>query len=610
MAQSTLQVNAEFGPYHVERQIAVGGMAEIYLASTTGVAGFKKLLALKAILPDFAGDSRFVDMLIQEAKLAVSLSHPNIVQTFDLGLINDVYFISMEFVDGPDFFHVLSKLGNQDRTIPIAAAMHVVKEVMGALNYAHHKTDSKGQDQTIIHRDVSPQNIMLSMQGEVKLGDFGIAKAANATTRTRAGVIKGKLVYMAPEQAWGQKVDHRLDIFSAGVVLYEALTGASLYTEDNPAKLLADVRQANIPPPSQRNPGLSAEIDQLVMKALEPQPDDRYQSAREFGDALGDYIIRHSPNYSSANLASFLETLAEGAKNQDPNHAMSRGDFAIHQHSIVFSPGDIGPDGGGKAKEFEVVVAPPKQIEAKLVLLSENGPSEHPLSDDFVIGRTGNLRLADGRVSRRHARIFRQDGRYSIEDLNSSNGTFVNDQKLLDVRLLDDGDQISVGSFKLKFVCQVQPEVQPDRTIRAADQPSSQKSGQASANVAGPKELFAKSQADLTPTHRPMEANEAPDMTLGPEKIGGFCLNVGEEAVFVNIEKGLPLKHELDLGHEVVCVAAGSVEKRGNDYWISPVDGGSPMRINGAPLEAATPLSAGDQIEIGALSLEFQFRGI
>lgn len=605
MVHSTLQVNADFGPYHVERQIAVGGMAEVYLASTTGVAGFQKQLALKAILPDFAGESRFVDMLIQEAKLAVSLSHPNIVQTFDLGLIDDIYFISMEYVDGPDFFKVLSKLANQGRTIPIATAMHVVKEVMGALNYAHNKTDAKGMDQTIIHRDVSPQNIMLSMQGEVKLGDFGIAKAANATTRTRAGVIKGKLVYMAPEQAWGQKVDHRLDLFSAGVVLYEALTGASLYTEENPAKLLADVRQANIPPPSQRNPLLSAEIDHLVMRALEPQPDDRYQTAREFGDALSDYIARHSPSYSAGNLATFLEALSADAQDQASTNRMNRDDFAIHQHSMVFSPGELGAAAAGKAKDVEVVVQPPRQLQAKLVLLSESGPSEHPLSDDFTIGRTGNLRLADGRVSRRHARIFSSNGRYSIEDLNSSNGTFVNEQKLLDVRQLDDGDQISVGSFKLKFVCQAQVDLLPERTIRGREQSQPKQ-----AKIAGPKDLFARSQAELTPTQSPQSLDGAPEMTLGGAKVGVLCLRVGEEWVYLAIESTLPLKHMLDLGNDTLCISSGAVERRGDDYWLNPIVAGAPILLNGSPVAGETPLSAGDELKIGDLSMEFKLRGV
>ncbi len=251
MARSTLQLNTYLGPYYLVKLIAIGGMAEIYMATSKGVGGYEKRLALKVIHPDYADDRRFVQMLVDEAKIAVKLNHPNIAQTFDLGRIGNCYFISMEFVDGADFFQVLKRTSEMGREFPVPASLLVAHEALRGLDHAHKKCDEDGQPLQIIHRDVSPQNMLISRQGEVKLVDFGIAKAANLSTKTRSGVIKGKLVYMSPEQSWGESVDQRSDVFSAGIVLYEALTGGSIYLEKNPVKLLEMVRKAAIPPPLQ-----------------------------------------------------------------------------------------------------------------------------------------------------------------------------------------------------------------------------------------------------------------------------------------------------------------------------------------------------------------------
>ncbi len=219
MPQGTLQLHTYFGPYLLQKLIAVGGMAEIYLARTKGLAGFERQLALKVVHPDYADDKAFVQMLINEAKIAVGLNHPNVVQTFDLGRIGNRYFISMEYVDGMDLFQLLKRLTERGSSMPVELAAYVVHGALGGLDYAHNKCDEQGNPLRIIHRDMSPQNILCSRQGEVKITDFGIAKAANLTGKTRAGVIKGKLVYMSPEQAWGEPVDHRTDIFSVGIVL-------------------------------------------------------------------------------------------------------------------------------------------------------------------------------------------------------------------------------------------------------------------------------------------------------------------------------------------------------------------------------------------------------
>ena len=248
----------DFGPYVLVEQLAIGGMAEIYLAKTRGVAGFEKYLALKLIHPNYADDESFVNMLIEEAKIAVRLNHVNIAQVFDLGRHDGRYFISMEYVDGADLFQLMRRLSERDIDVPIDVATYVVQEICTGLDYAHRVCDSDGKPLEIIHRDVSPQNILLSSSGEVKLVDFGIAKATSRSLKTQAGVIKGKYFYMSPEQAWGDPIDQRTDVFSAGIILYEVLTGQMLYLEEDMQRLLDMVRKADIAPPTSRRPQIPA----------------------------------------------------------------------------------------------------------------------------------------------------------------------------------------------------------------------------------------------------------------------------------------------------------------------------------------------------------------
>ena len=221
----------QFGPYRLVRQIAVGGMAEIHLAKTKGIAGFEKYVALKMIHPNFAEDEQFIQMLVDEAKIAVQLTHGNIAQTFDLGRVGETYYITMEYVDGADLYKILRRASEQDIEMPLDVCAFIAKEITSALDHAHRKRDHTGKPLGIVHRDVSPQNVLVSYAGEVKLVDFGIAKATMKARQTAVGVIKGKYYYMSPEQAWGDPIDFRSDIFSAGIVLYEMLTGQMLYLE-------------------------------------------------------------------------------------------------------------------------------------------------------------------------------------------------------------------------------------------------------------------------------------------------------------------------------------------------------------------------------------------
>jgi serine/threonine protein kinase len=309
MPEATGQDGRQFGPYRLIQQIASGGMAEIHLAATKGVAGFEKVVALKMIHPNFSSDDHFIQMLIDEAKISVQLQHVNIAHVFDLGKVGDTYYIAMELVDGVDLFKVLRKASEQDRHMPVEMAAFVGKEVCAGLDYAHHKRDSAGRSMGIVHRDISPQNVLLSHAGEVKLVDFGIAKASMRAKQTAVGVIKGKYYYMSPEQAWGDPVDHRTDIFSAGILVYEMLTGQMLYLEEDMNRLLEMVRKADIAPPSSKRPEVPRELDRIVMRALAKKPDLRWQTAADFGTALERFLHSHAPDFSAQKLAAFVNDI-------------------------------------------------------------------------------------------------------------------------------------------------------------------------------------------------------------------------------------------------------------------------------------------------------------
>ncbi len=296
----------QFGPYRLVQQIAVGGMAEIHLAKTKGIAGFEKFVALKMIHPNLSEDQEFIEMLIDEAKLTVQLQHVNIAQTFDLGRVDETFYITMEFVDGADLYKMLRTGADMDLDIPIEVAGFIAKEVANGLDYAHRKRDIHGRPLGIVHRDVSPQNVLISHSGEVKIVDFGIAKATMRVRKTAVGVIKGKYYYMSPEQAWGEIVDLRSDIFSVGILLYEMLTGQMLYLEEDLHKLLGMVRKADIASPTTLRAGIPPRLERIVMRALARKPEDRYQSAADLAADLERFLHAHSPVFTQTKVVSWM----------------------------------------------------------------------------------------------------------------------------------------------------------------------------------------------------------------------------------------------------------------------------------------------------------------
>lgn len=300
-----------YGKYRLLERIATGGMAEVFRALSSSIGGFQKLVALKRILPHLSTDAEFVSLFIDEAKLTVSLTHSNIVQVFDFGRIDNNYFIAMEFIEGKDMTQVLIKQSRRRQTVPLAIGCYILGEVSKALEYAHNRRGRDDQPLGVVHRDVSPHNILVSYDGEVKITDFGIAKARNKVSMTRPGIVLGKFAYMSPEQALGRDVDHRSDVYSAGITLYETLTGRRLFYSEDSAQVLAKVRNPRVPPPSRYNPEIPPSLDAVVLKALAIDPRDRFQACRELTSALQQELHAQVSDFSDSHLAAFMRELFE-----------------------------------------------------------------------------------------------------------------------------------------------------------------------------------------------------------------------------------------------------------------------------------------------------------
>jgi serine/threonine-protein kinase len=298
-----------FGRYVLLERIAHGGMAEVFRAATLGSDGFSKQVAIKRILPHLAMEKGFVGMLVDEAKIAATLNHPNILQVLDLGREGNVYFIAMEFVSGQALNHVVATGIRAQTRLPPAFCFHVVGQALRGLAYAHEKTDSTGQPMGIIHRDVSPQNVMVAYDGAVRLADFGIAKAAERSTQTLTGSLKGKPAYMAPEQVQGQEIDQRIDIYAMGVVLHEMLAMKRMRKASTDVAILLDVASGSYPKLETLGVDLPEPATRVLYRALEPDPGSRWSTALEFAEALEEAAEGLGWHCTTAQTAQMMAKL-------------------------------------------------------------------------------------------------------------------------------------------------------------------------------------------------------------------------------------------------------------------------------------------------------------
>jgi serine/threonine protein kinase len=298
----------QFGKFILLEKLAAGGMAEVFLGKSLGASGVNKFLAVKRILPQYSDKREFIDMFKEEAKIAVNLNHGSVVSIYEFGIERGQFYLVMEYVEGRNLRQVLNELKKKDQQFSVEQIVYMVKEVSAGLDHAHRLIEgTTGRPLNLVHRDMSPQNIMLSFEGEVKVIDFGIAKAETQLEATQAGTLKGKFGYMSPEQADGQLVDSRTDLFSLGIVLWEMLANDRLFTSNSEAAILRKIRECQIPPIRKINPSVPAELEAIVNKALAKDKTQRYQTAAAFHKDLNRFLNVEYPDFSPQDFSVFIK---------------------------------------------------------------------------------------------------------------------------------------------------------------------------------------------------------------------------------------------------------------------------------------------------------------
>jgi serine/threonine protein kinase len=295
------------GSYEILRMLARGGMAEIYLARAVGPQGFEKLVVLKKILPHLAENPKFVRLFLDEAKLAAGLDHSNIAHVYDMGMADGNYFFTMEYVHGQDVRSILRRCAMTAQAMPLQHAVLIARNVASGLHHAHERRSADDVLLGIVHRDVSPSNILISYDGEVKLVDFGVAKAATSSTKTRTGTLKGKVAYMSPEQARGAPLDRRSDTYSLGIVLWEMVTGRRLYKGENDLQTIYQILHERPAPASHLRPDCAPQLEAIIERALAPAPEHRYRTAQELQLELEEFAREHKLAQSSVALSTYVQ---------------------------------------------------------------------------------------------------------------------------------------------------------------------------------------------------------------------------------------------------------------------------------------------------------------
>jgi serine/threonine-protein kinase len=348
--------------YRITERVAAGGMAEVFRGVAESLQGFKKNIAIKRILPQLTKNKKFVAMFLDEARLSLVLQHANIVQVFDIAHTDDTYFIVMEYVDGVDLKAIMEWRRKINRRVPIAHTLYMVMEICKGISYAHDLLNPEtGKPLGIVHRDISPPNVLISKQGEIKVVDFGLAKATSQIETTDPGVVKGKMSYLSPEAARGEEVDAAADIFAVGILLYEMLTGKRLFYGETDYQTVELVRNAKIPPIKPQNPQVEPELEDIVRKALARRKEDRFATATDMQDALAQYSYSRGLKVISRDISELVrQCLDDRAAQSSDGKKPSIIDHMLQEELVKITsvdfedPGarplsaaDLGPGAGG-----------------------------------------------------------------------------------------------------------------------------------------------------------------------------------------------------------------------------------------------------------------------
>jgi serine/threonine protein kinase len=411
------------GKYQILDRVAVGGMAELFKARVTGDHGFEKMVAIKKILPHLAADTTFVDMFFDEARLTARLDHPGIVQVFELGTDADTPYIAMQYIDGLDVLGLMRECARTQIRLPAALAVYIAHEVLDALDFAHHARDADGRPLGVVHRDVSPGNILIGRHGNVKLTDFGIARAAERKHRTETGMLKGKYGYMSPEQVQGNPLDGRSDLFSVGVVLAEMIMSRRLFAASSDLDVLLLVRDACLYRLAKYADDFPKAVKGMVERALSREPDERWATAADFRDALGGWLADQG-TIGDRSLAAFVNEVRTAPTVCDPDELVDDGDDrrdAMTGPSTHMSAARASAEAAAARAAYLAQIAAPDFVDehssSGFMLVEEAdlaGPGRAPPAETGDLRTVSAIRLLT-RLARQHARgLLVLEGRAGI----------------------------------------------------------------------------------------------------------------------------------------------------------------------------------------------------
>jgi serine/threonine protein kinase len=346
--------------YRVIERLASGGMAEVFIAESAGIEGFKKRVAIKRVLPHLSEKKAFIAMFLDEARLSAHLTHSCVAQVFDIGVGDNAYFIVMEYVDGADLKGVIEALRKADKPFPMESAVFIAAKLCEGLSYAHELTNMDGEPLQVVHRDMSPPNVLITKYGEVKIVDFGLAKATSQLQKSESGIIKGKFSYLSPEAALGQEVDARTDIFAIGIMLWEILAQRRLFFGDTDFATVKLVQKAEVPSISAINKDVPIELERIISRALARDPTKRYQTARDLGRDLIQFLYRNGKAVSPHDIAELVSTAMSMRKKAAASDRALAIDKLIAEALLEFTslqeddqPAPAAPKSVGAATHFE-----------------------------------------------------------------------------------------------------------------------------------------------------------------------------------------------------------------------------------------------------------------